>query len=97
MNVIIEIYYENKCLYGYRRMTLQLKNRGYVVNHKKVSRLMNKMGLHSTIRKKRKYSSYKGNVGVVADNHIARDFEASIPNTNWFTDVTEFRVGEKKL
>ncbi len=97
MNVIIEIYYENKCLYGYRRMTLELKNRGYVVNHKKVSRLMNKMGLHSTIRKKRKYSSYKGNVGVVADNHIARDFEASIPNTKWFTDVTEFRVGEKKL
>ena len=34
------IYNEHKGNYGYRRMTLELRNRGYVVNHKKVQRLM---------------------------------------------------------
>ncbi|WP_414650433.1 MULTISPECIES: IS3 family transposase [unclassified Erysipelothrix] len=97
MNLIIEIYYENRELYGYRRIALELKNRGHVVNHKKVLRLMGKLGIHSLIRKKRKYSSYKGTVGSVAENHIKRDFESLIPNEKWFTDVTEFRVGDKKL
>ena len=97
MNEIISIYYDNKGRYGYRRITLELKNRGIIVNHKKVLRLMNKLGLHSIIRKKRKYSSYKGTVGKIADNLIQRDFEASKPNEKWFTDVTEFRVNDKKL
>ena len=97
MNEIIRIYYEHKERYGYRRITLELKNRGIVANHKKVLRLMNKLGLHSIIRKKRKYSSYKGTVGTIAENLIQRDFEASRPNEKWFTDVTEFRVNDKKL
>ena len=97
MNLIIEIYYENKGRYGYRRITLELRNRGYQVNHKKVLRLMNKMGLYSIIRRKRKYSSYKGNVGKVANNLIKRNFQAKKANEKWFTDVTEFNVRGEKL
>ena len=97
MNEIIEIYYDHLGRYGYRRITLELRNRGYNINHKKVSRLMNKMGLHSIIRKKRKYSSYRGNVGTIAENLVQRDFEANKPNEKWFTDVTEFNVYGKKL
>ena len=97
MREIIEIYYENKGRYGYRRITLELFNRGIRVNHKKILRLMNKMGLSSIIRKKRKYSSYKGTVGTIAENLVQRDFEASKPNEKWFTDVTEFNVNGKKI
>ena len=46
--------------YGYRRMTLELRNRGFMVNHKKVQRLMKVLGLSARIRRKRKYSSYQG-------------------------------------
>ncbi|SUN49185.1 transposase for insertion sequence element IS986/IS6110 [Streptococcus dysgalactiae subsp. dysgalactiae] len=35
---IQDIYSENKGRYGYRRIHLELKNRGYKVNHKKVQR-----------------------------------------------------------
>ena len=76
---IKEIYYANKGRYGYRRVTLELKNQGFNINHKKVQRLMKKFNLQSIIRKKRKYSSYKGQVGKIADNHIKRDFEATAP------------------
>ena len=61
---------------------MELKNQGININHKKVLRLMNKLNLHSIMRKKRKYSSYKGTIGKIADNHIKRDFEANKPNEN---------------
>ena len=62
------IYDEHKGNYGYRRITLELRNRGFVVNQKKVQRLMKLLGLSSQIRRKRKYSSYQGEVGKKADN-----------------------------
>ena len=54
------IYNDYKGNYGYRRIHLELRNRGYVVNHKKVQRLMKVLGLVARIRRKRKYSSYQG-------------------------------------
>ncbi|MCD3501479.1 IS3 family transposase [Streptococcus equi subsp. equi] len=65
--------------YGYRRIHLELRNRGFIVNHQKVQRLMTVMGLKARIRRKRKYSSYKGEVGKKADNLIKRQFEGSNP------------------
>ncbi|HEQ4194687.1 TPA: IS3 family transposase, partial [Streptococcus pyogenes] len=76
---IREIYDEHKGNYGYRRIHMELRNRGFVVNHKKVQRLMKVMGLAARIRRKRKYSSYKGEVGKKADNLIKRHFEGSKP------------------
>ncbi|WP_338993544.1 IS3 family transposase [Fusobacterium animalis] len=94
---IKEIYYANSGRYGYRRVTLELKNQDININHKKVQRLMKKLNLQSIIRKKRKYSSYKGQVGKIADDHINRDFEATALNQKWFTDVTEFNLRGEKL
>ena len=62
------IYDEHKGNYGYRRITFELRNRGFVVNQKKVQRLMKLLGSSSQIRRKRKYSSYQGEVGKKADD-----------------------------
>ena len=86
------IYDEHKRNYGYRRVTLELRNRGYVVNHKKVQRLMRVLGLSARIRRKRKYSSYQGEIGKKADNLIQRKFEAAKPMEKCYTDVTEFAI-----
>ena len=86
------IFTEHKGNYGYRRMTLELRNRGYIVNHKKVQRLMKVLGLSARIRRKRKYSSYQGEIGKKADNLIQRQFEASKPMEKCYTDVTEFAI-----
>lgn len=91
------IFYEHKKKYGYRRITLELKNQGLVVNHKKILRLMNKLNLHNIRCKKMKYSSYKGTVGKIANNHIKRNFESNKPNEKWFTDITEFNLRGSKL
>ncbi|WP_152035181.1 IS3 family transposase [Streptococcus pneumoniae] len=89
---IQSIYTEHKGNYGYRRMTLELRNRGFVVNHKKVQRLMKVLDLTARIRRKRKYSSYQGEVGKKADNLIQRQFEATKPMQKCYTDVTEFAI-----
>nr|WP_324739381.1 IS3 family transposase [Streptococcus dysgalactiae] len=84
--------HENKGRYGYRRIHLELKNRGYKVNHKKVQRLMTELGLKARIRAKRRYNSYKGEVGKKADNLIKRQFKATQPLKKCYTDVTEFSI-----
>ncbi|WP_096363144.1 IS3 family transposase [Streptococcus intermedius] len=86
------IYNDHKGNYGYRRVTLELRNRGFVVNHKKVQRLMKVLGLTARIRRKRKYSSYQGEIGKKAENLIQRQFEASRPMEKCYTDVTEFAI-----
>lgn len=94
--LIQSIFHEHKGRYGYRRVTAEMRNRGFAINHKVVERLMGKMGLKSKIRKVR-YHSYKGEVGKIAPNVIARDFVASAPNRKWATDVTQINIGSTKL
>ena len=93
---ITAIYHENKGRYGYRRVTLELHNRGYCINHKTVRKLMKELGLQCFIRAQ-KYKSYKGERGKICDNLLNRDFEAEEPNQKWVTDVTEFKIRNDKL
>ena len=89
------IYHENRGRYGYRRITIALRNKGIFLNHKTVQRLMKELGLVCRVRIK-KYRSYKGEVGKIAPNLLSRNFYAEKPNQKWATDVTEFSLfGEK--
>ena len=90
------IFHENKGRYGYRRITDELRNRGFRLNHKTVQRLMKELGLVCRVRMK-KYRSYKGEVGKIADNELNREFRAEKPNQKWVTDVTQFRLFGQKL
>lgn len=93
---IAQIYHENKGRYGYRRITLELRNRGYIINHKTIQRLMKQLGLKCMVRIK-KYKSYRGKVGKIASNLLNRNFKANKPNEKWVTDVTEFSIFGHKL
>ena len=86
---IAAIYVQHKGRYGVRRVCAELRNRGLAVNHKRIQRLMHQMSLLGK-RPKEKYHSYKGNVGKVADNIIARDFSTTAPLQKWTTDVSQF-------
>ena len=93
---ICSIATEHKGRYGYRRVTLELRNRGFRHNHKLVMKLMKEMGLSSRVRMK-KYRSYKGDVGKIAPNLLERNFSVERPNQKWVTDVTEFSLFGEKL
>lgn len=82
--------------YGYRRMTRALRDKGFVLNHKTVRRLMKEHGLTCQLRRKR-YRSYMPDAGLASANLLARDFSAEKSGIKWCTDVTEFRAGGQKL
>ena len=83
--------------YGYRRMRFVLASKHNMhLSGKTVLKLMHQENRICQVRR-RKYRSYLGQVGLAADNLLARDFSALTPNTKWVTDVTEFRVlGQKQ-
>lgn len=93
---ILEIFDENYRHYGRPRITMELQRRGFNVNHKKVQKLMTKMGLKATPRR-RKYNSYHGDVGRIAPNILARDFGTTGPYQKLGTDITQFITPYGKL
>ena len=93
---ILEIFEDNYRHYGWPRITLELKKRGFLVNHKKVQKIMTELGLKAT-PKRRKYSSYYGDVGRIAPNLLARDFGTIRPYEKLGTDITQFITPFGKL
>ena len=107
---IREIFKEHKGRYGYRRITLEMRNQGYEINHKKVKRLMKVMGLYG-ITPKAKYKSYKGDMNGTVPNLLLdkvvdeeshtttykQNFTTTACNQIWTTDVSEFKISAGKL
>ncbi|MGD9977532.1 MAG: IS3 family transposase [Bacteroidales bacterium] len=56
---IVSIYHEHQGHYGHRRITAEMKNRGYLINHKTTIKLMKTCGVKCRVRL-RKYLSYRG-------------------------------------
>ena len=94
---ISEVYEKNGSRYGYRRILLGLRQKGIVINHKTVLKLMKSLNLRGKTRKNDKYHSYKGEVGKIAENLLNREFEASKPYEKLTTDVTQFKVNNEKI
>lgn len=92
---IKEIFERSGGTYGYRRITMQLHADGICLNHKTVLRLMSELGIAAK-RKQRRYNSYKGTTGEVADNIVNRDFHSDEPRKKLTTDVTMIKIKEEK-
>lgn len=86
-------------IYGYRQIQLfLLQDHKVWMNHKKVLRLMQVMGLRSRIRRKYRNCSRTWNEGDrAARNILKREFQADAPNQKWVTDITQYRVGDSWL
>ena len=73
--------------YGYRRIGLWLDRRGSHANHKRIYRIMQKFGLFSEVRRKRKYQQMSDQLHRYP-NLLNRDFAANRPNEKWVTDIS---------
>src|SRR5699024_11583051 len=78
--LIKEIFDEHKGSYGYRRIDTELRNRGHIVNPKKILRLMRKLNIKCTkfTRKYRKFSTYKGKIGNITKKLIYSRFYTNV-------------------
>lgn len=74
-----------------------MKDEGKTLSEKVIRRVMRENGLAAYRPRKRKYSSYRGEISPAVPNLINRDFHADRPNEKWLTDITEFPLSDGKL
>lgn len=83
--------------YGYRRIHSLLKNQGITISEKVVRRIMHQENLVVVCTRRRRYSSYVGEVSPAVPNLVQRNFHAEAPNKLWLTDITEFHIPAGKI
>lgn len=91
---IREIHRESDSTYGIPRITAELKDAGIDVNHKRVARVMRRIGLQGVhLRKKVRTTVPEPSAPPVPDL-LQRDFTASAPNTKYVGDITYLPIGD---
>jgi transposase InsO family protein len=94
---ITEVFEANEKRYGYRRIHVVLRRKGTPVSEKVVRRIMTEEKLIVSGKRRRRYSSYAGEVSPAVENVIDRNFHADAPNEKWLTDITEFQIPAGKV
>ena len=78
---------------GCRHVHNELREEGAVVSEKVVRRLMAEEGCRvAYLKRRRRYSSYRGEISDAPPNLADRRFRADAPNELWLTDITEFKL-----
>ena len=77
--------YRKTPFYGWPRMTVEAQKAGYAVNHKRIQRLMQRMGLQAIYPKPR---TTVANPDHRIYPYLLRDLEITRPNQVWSTDIT---------
>ncbi|MFD3621752.1 IS3 family transposase [Streptomyces sp. NPDC058676] len=91
---IREIHRESDGTYGIPRITAELKDAGIDVNHKRVARVMRRIGLQGVhLRKKIRTTVPEPSATPVPDL-LKRDFTEHAPNTKYVGDITYLPVGD---
>ena len=67
------------------------------LSEKVVQRLMKQESLIVAQPKRRRYTSYLGEISTAPENIINRNFQAAAPNEKWLTDITEFQIPAGKI
>lgn len=78
--------------YGYRRVTLFLKKKGILVNHKKVLRLMREGNLIK--KRKKKILTTRKAFSLSFYPNLTKGFIPKRPNELWVADITYIRLRE---
>lgn len=75
--------------YGYRRITVELRKKGLIVNHKKVHKLMSELGIKTIYPKKQ---TTLRNLQHKVFPYLLRDIKIERPNQVWQVDITYIKI-----
>ena len=67
-----------------------MENDGIIISEKVVRRLMKEIGLAVSATRRKKFSSYMGEISPAVPNIINRNFKADKPNEKLLTDIVDF-------
>jgi transposase InsO family protein len=80
--------------YGYRRITIELKRQGALVNHKKILRLMKEDNL-LCVKKRFKPVTTDSNHGFSVYPNLIKDLEITQLNQVWASDITYIQLSHE--
>lgn len=90
--VMAKIHDEFDETYGEPRMTVELANRGFVVNHKRVERLMKLHGIVGVHKPVKKRTTIPAEHNPPLPDLIGRRFKPRRPDVAWVGDITYIRT-----
>ncbi|HBY1473602.1 TPA: IS3 family transposase [Klebsiella quasipneumoniae] len=90
---IKQFWLESGCVYGYRKIHLDLRDSGQQCGVNRVWRLMNRAGIKAQVGY-RSPRAHKGEISIVSPNRLQRQFNPDAPDERWVTDITYIRTHE---
>ncbi len=93
LGLIKQSWLESGGVYGYRKITHDLRDLGETCGKHRIYRLMQQEGLRAQIGYGRRSYRY-GKPAVVAANQLEQKFDVEAPNQAWVTDITYIRTHE---
>ncbi|ASG47185.1 TPA: IS3 family transposase [Citrobacter freundii] len=90
---IKQFWLESGCVYGYRKIHLDLRDSGQQCGVNRVWRLMKRVGIKAQVGY-RSPRARKGEASIVSPNRLQRQFNPDAPNERWVTDITYIRTHE---
>lgn len=93
-NLIRDAYQESDCRYGYRKVLAALKIQGFVVNNKRVRKLMRGMGLKGLTPRKFVCTTNKDANNKVYP-YLLTGLSIKYSNQVWATDITYIQLRER--
>ncbi|RAH34140.1 IS3 family transposase [Pantoea agglomerans] len=90
---IKQFWLESGCVYGYRKIHLDLRDSGQQCGVNRVWRLMKRVGIKAQVRY-RSPRARKGEASIVSPNRLQRQFNPDAPDERWVTDITYIRTHE---
>jgi putative transposase len=94
LGLLKQAWLESGGVYGYRKLTLDMRDLGESCGKHRVARLLKLEGLRSQTGYRRRPGVRGGQPAVVAPNHLQRQFTTAQPNQSWVTDITYIRTHE---
>ncbi|WP_255307247.1 IS3 family transposase, partial [Gilliamella sp. App6-5] len=86
-------YWQHKARLGAPSLLHDVREAGYQVSERTISRVLQQLGLRSKAARKFKYKTDTAHRNI-APNTLNRQFNPDKPNTTWVTDITYIKTGE---
>ncbi|ECC3860994.1 IS3 family transposase [Salmonella enterica subsp. enterica] len=90
---IKQFWLESGCVYGYRKIHLDLRDTGQQCGVNRVWRLMKRAGIKAQVGY-RSPRARKGEDSIVVPDRLQRQFNPDAPDERWVTDITYIRTHE---
>lgn len=93
-DLIKQFWLKSGGVYGYRKVTDDMRDMGESCSRHRVYRLMRTEGLRFQTGYRRRPGARYSRPSTVVPNHVAQQFNVTEPNKIWVTDITYIRTHE---